>query len=167
MKHSSGEHLEAIPMNTDETPISMDSHLISLKTQNFKKTFYWDILKIVVIFLISMVFLVSNYALDQKSVTDISNIYTHLHYLHYRPVCVRFNLLTLINQIYDKNDCNCDGLKETYQKRIFENEEIIFQTDLPWSKLSNYYMSFQQINYHDLCVGVFEAQNEFEEILGN
>lgn len=149
-----------------ETSVSMDSQLIALKPHNYKKPFYWDILKILIICLLSMVFLVSNYALDQKSITNISNIYTHLYYLHYRPSCVRFNLLTLINQIYDNNDCECENLIKEYQEKIEQNEAIIFKTNLPWVKLKNYRINFQQINYHDLCVGLFEAQNDFKEIIG-
>lgn len=70
-----------------------------------------------------------------------------------------------MNQIYDKNDCNCSNLIEEYQNRIENNENLIFQNDLPWGKLKNYYRNFTQINYHDLCVGVFEALNDFNEII--
>ncbi len=153
------------PIVTDSA-ILLDSHIINIKPNNYKRTFIVDILKILLICFFSMVFLISNYILDQKSINDISNIYTHLNYLHYRPICVRFNLLFLINKIYENDDCECGGLMNEYQQKIQENEKIIFETDLPWSKLKNYYNDFQQINYHDLCMGIFEVQNEFNEIIG-
>lgn len=149
-----------------ETAISGEARLITIKPTNYKRTFCKDIVKIILISIFSMVFLISNYVWDQKSIKEISNIDAHLHYLHNRPSCVRFNLLFLINQIYDNNDCHSGELMEEYQKKIQRNEEIIFKTDLPWGKLKNYQTSFQQINYHDLCVGIFESQNEFKEIIG-
>ena len=150
-----------------DTEITIDSHLIKVQPNNYKRNLIYDILRISLICLFSMVYLISNYVLDQKSVNNISEIYTHLHYMSYRPSCVRFNLLFLLNKIYDKNDCECDNLINEYQLKIQENEEIIFNTDLPWQKLKNYYTDFQQINYHDLCVGIFEAQNDFNEIIGS
>lgn len=161
----SNENLEFHAVLT-ETSNAMEARLISIKKNNSKKPFFLDMIKIVIICVFSLVFLVSNYVLDQRSINDLANIYNHIHYLHYRPVCVRFKLLSLMNQIYERNDCDCAALQTEYQGKIENNEKTIFQTELPWVKLKNYYRNFTQINYHDLCVGVFEAQNEFKQIIG-
>lgn len=163
-KLHSNEHNENSFIMT-ESGVSAESHLINIKSNNYKKNVLLDSLKIIAICLISMIFLVMTYIIDQKSIANISNINSHLYYLNYRPICVRYNLLFSINEIYDNNDCNCPELINYYRANLLTNELAITKTNLPWEKLKKYYSDFKKINYNDLCTGIFEILEESDQIM--
>lgn len=148
-----------------ESGVSAESHLINIKSNNYKKNVLLESLKIIAICLISLIFLIMTYIIDQKSIANISNINSHLYYLNYRPICVRYNLLFSINEIYDNNDCNCPELINQYRANLLTNELDIKKTNLPWEKLKNYYSDFKKINYNDLCTGIFEILEESDQIM--
>lgn len=148
-----------------ESAISAESRLINIKSSNYKRNVFIDSLKIMAICLFSLIFLVMTYIIDQKSISNISNINSHLYYLNYRPICVRYNLLFLINEIYDNNDCRCPELINQYRVSLMNNELILSQSNLPWEKLKNYYADFRKINYNDLCTGIFEILEESDQIM--
>lgn len=149
-----------------ESTLPLDTRLINIKSDKNKRFICFDLIKIFIICLFSIVCLFANYIVDQNSISNISNIYKHMYFINYRPICVRYHLLFLLNQMYDGNDCNCPEMLHYYQSQFQDNEEIIFETELPWIKLQNYYADFQKINYHDLCTGIFEVLSEYNEIIG-
>lgn len=116
--------------------------------------------------LCSVIYLSTNYVMNQNSIKYLSEIYSHTKILYYRSSSIRFELLFCLREIYE-NDYSNNKLIEKYKNETLKYEESIFQMNLPWNQLKTYVEVFQSVNYHDLCVSIYESQTDFNEIIGN
>lgn len=146
--------------------LDVNPGIISIKIYDYKKMFGWNIFKIVLVCVCSLIYLIVNYVDNQTSIYYLDEIYHHSKILHYRPSAIRFIHLLYLNKLYDSDYIESEYNINKYKNRVFDYEVKVVNADLPWIELKEYRNVYESVHFRDLCVSIFESHIDFNEIMG-
>lgn len=114
-----------------------------------------------------MLFLYKNYIASAQSLNNLAEIYKHYKVVQFRPSTIKYQQLFFLKKLENNslNQNEFDILIGKYKEKVLNNENEIFKGELPWVELKKYSADFQYVHLNDLCVSIYQAKSDFNEII--